>query len=63
MPNFGESPKGEVRRILIPRTPVNRGDRGRVEGGLGQATPGIESALLLSLRLPCGDGGLRPPVG
>src|ERR671910_880801 len=23
MRNFGESPKGEVRRILIPRTPVN----------------------------------------
>src|SRR5215218_910450 len=22
--NFGESPKGEVRRIPIPRTPVNR---------------------------------------
>src|SRR5215213_10330179 len=23
--NFGESPKGEVRRILIPRTSVNKG--------------------------------------
>jgi hypothetical protein len=23
--NFGECPKGEVRRILIPRTSVNRG--------------------------------------
>jgi hypothetical protein len=23
--NFAESPKGEVRRILIPRTPVNKG--------------------------------------
>jgi hypothetical protein len=23
--NFGESPKGEVRRILLPRTRVNRG--------------------------------------
>jgi hypothetical protein len=22
--NFGESPKGEVRRILLPRTPVNK---------------------------------------
>jgi hypothetical protein len=24
--NFGESPKGEVRRIPIPRTWVNKGD-------------------------------------
>ena len=23
--NFGETPKGEVRRIYIPRTPVNKG--------------------------------------
>jgi hypothetical protein len=25
--NFRESPKGEVRRITIPRTPVNKGSR------------------------------------
>jgi hypothetical protein len=25
--NFGESPKGEVRRIPIPRTPVNKGKK------------------------------------
>jgi hypothetical protein len=25
--NFAESPKGEVRRILIPRTPVNKGKK------------------------------------
>src|SRR5829696_9343487 len=33
---------------VSPRTRVNRGDRGRVEGGLGRTTPSIESALLLS---------------
>jgi hypothetical protein len=38
----------ELRGILLPRTPVNRGHRGRVEGGLGRATPSIESVLLLS---------------
>jgi hypothetical protein len=27
--NFRESPKGEVRRIYIPRTPLNRAGRGR----------------------------------
>jgi hypothetical protein len=27
--NFRESPKGEVRRILIPRTPVNKGKKSR----------------------------------
>ena len=27
--NFGESPEGELRRIPIPRTPVNKG-KGRV---------------------------------
>jgi hypothetical protein len=27
MRNFGVGPKGEVRRILIPRTPLNRGKR------------------------------------
>jgi hypothetical protein len=25
--NFRESPKGEVRRIYIPRTPVNKGKK------------------------------------
>ena len=25
--NFREGPKGEVRRILLPRTPVNKGKR------------------------------------
>src|SRR5215212_4566390 len=37
-----------IRRIYLPRAPVNKGDRGRVEGGLCRATPTIESALLLS---------------
>jgi hypothetical protein len=27
MRNFAEGPKGEVRRIHIPRTPVNKGER------------------------------------
>jgi hypothetical protein len=27
--NFGEDPKGEVRRTPIPRTPVNKGMKGR----------------------------------
>jgi hypothetical protein len=31
--NFGECPKGEVRRIPIPRTPVNKGKK---EGRGGQ---------------------------
>ena len=26
-PNFGEDPKGEVRRIRLPRTPVNKGKK------------------------------------
>jgi hypothetical protein len=30
--NFGEIPKGEVRRITIPRTPVNRGKKKRGRG-------------------------------
>jgi hypothetical protein len=29
MRNFGESPKGEVRRIPLPRTPVNKGNKRR----------------------------------
>jgi hypothetical protein len=32
MRNFRESPKGEVRRILIPRTSVNKGLRLRSLG-------------------------------
>ncbi len=29
--NFRESPEGEVRRILLPRTPVNKGAGHKVE--------------------------------
>ena len=31
--NFGESPKGEVRRILLPRTTVNKGKKREGRGG------------------------------
>jgi len=47
-PELLRTPTYELRRIRLPRTRVNRGDRGRAEGGLDRATPSIESALLLS---------------
>jgi hypothetical protein len=33
--NFAESPKGEVRRIPIPRTPVNKGKKEEDQSGSG----------------------------
>jgi hypothetical protein len=40
--NFGELRKGEVRRILIPRTPVNKGKRkGRALEGPALRCPSI----------------------
>jgi hypothetical protein len=38
--NFRECPKGEVRRILIPRTSVNKGIR-KGKGTVGPRTNGI----------------------
>src|SRR5215211_697582 len=46
--NFRESPKGEVRRILIPRTPVNKGIKKRKGGGLLlRANPHLPKLLRL----------------
>jgi hypothetical protein len=53
-PNFGESPKGEVRRILIPRTWVHRGHEGESKD------TDSTCELLGGQHLDLSTGGMRP---
>ena len=46
--NFRESPKGELRRIPLPRTSVNTGKKKRKDQGFLQPRPRCSAANLLT---------------